>query len=1198
MSDDRNQSSDVIQVPSSLPAAVSSVDVADTVVPSSSCSLQTSSVQVRHPVKDETPLLPEEAENEPLMYVAGHVKGHKLDVLVDCGATASFISQEIVKRFKIPTSKKKQPSTVAFANAQPALCTQYCHVRLQLAENYSPVIQFNVIQMKFEAILGKRWLARTHPQPKIDLAKHTISIAPDVLIQGYSEPSHQPVLSAMQFKRSLTKEQAYLCIVKMTDPNDSNSSPAISLDVQEILSKYQDVFPEELPKELPPSRSVDHKIELLPGSTPPSRPTYQLSLAEMDELKRQINDLLSRGFIQPSKSPYGAPVLFVKKKEGDLRMCVDYRALNKQTIKNTYPLPRIDELLDRLKDAKVFSKIDLRSGYHQIRIHESDVPKTAFRTRYGLYEFLVLPFGLTNAPATFMTLMNDVFREELDSCVIIYLDDILVFSKTVEQHKSHLDQVLRKLRENKLYAKLSKCEFFRSELGFLGHVISQEGVAVDPAKVKSIIDWPPLTCVNDIQSFLGLVNYYRRFIPDLAKTAAPLTELLKKENPFIWSSTQETAFKNLKNALTNAPVLTIFDPDKEVSVHTDASQFAIGAVLVQEDKPVAFESRKLSSAEINYPVHEKEQLAVVHALQKWRVYLHSRPEPFPIYTDHQSLKYLDTKNSLSPRQTRWMEKLAEFNYDIRYRKGSLNVVPDALSRRPDHQLSVITESSLEVGVDVLDLCREAIVNDKYFGNIFDQASKITDENDPFEFLVANNLLYLKKGMRVCIPDLPAVKTKLMHEMHDAQVAGHYGTEKTYARLAELCYWPNMRKSIKHYVESCHVCKTAKSRTTKENGLLQPLPIPDSPWTHIAMDLVTHLPKTKNKHDAIAVFVDRFSKSAVFVPCKTSCTAKELAQLFFQHVFKNHGAPKSIVSDRDPRFTSLFWSNLFSCLGTSLDMSTAHHQQTDGQSERTIQTLKQYLRMYTSKAQDDWDELLYHAEFAYNSAKSAATELSPFEVMYGYLPHTPASLMLEKPLQLHQPNVRDEMQKHRNRFKMVYDALQDSHKQYADQYNNRKQDTSFQVGDLVYLDGENIKKTSKAKNNKLQQRYLGPYKILAKTSALNYKLDLPPRSRIHPIFHVSKLRRHVTRDPEQFIETDEPLIDTEPLIDDGPEYYQDNYEVERIIKHKKMRDGSLRFFVKWVGYPASENSWQTLQDIENAPECLEEYRKTLRKPDLF
>jgi len=1166
-------------------------------VPRSHCARLASELSVSS--VEMTPQLPEETEDESLMYVAGYVKGHKLDVMVDCGATASYISQEVVRDLGIPTTKKKEVTTVAFGNGQPTPCTQYCHIRLKLADNYRPVIQFNVVQMKFEAILGKRWLARTVPQPELDLAKHTIRVGPDVLIQGYAEATHKPVLSAMQFKRCLGKEQAYLCIVRPM--SESDSSPDLqqhSLQVQELVDKYQDVFPAELPKVLPPSRNVDHRIELVPGSNPPSRPTYQLSLAEMDELKKQLDDLLRHGFIRPSKSPYGAPVLFVKKKEGDLRMCVDYRALNKQTIKNTYPLPRIDELLDRLHGAKVFSKIDLRSGYHQIKIHEDDVHKTAFRTRYGLYEFLVLPFGLTNAPATFMNLMNDVFRKELDSFVIIYLDDILVFSENEEQHTAHLELVLQKLRDNKLYAKLSKCEFFKSKVGFLGHVVSENGVEVDPNKVKSIVEWPTLTCVNDIQSFLGLVNYYRRFIPDLAKTAAPLTELLKKEHPFVWSSPQETAFKALKETITHAPVLAIFDPTKDIDVHADASQFAVGAVLMQDDRPIAFESRKLSDTEINYPIHEKEQLSVVNALQKWRVYLHSTAKPFNIYTDHESLKYLDTKNSLSPRQIRWMEKLAEFNYVIHYRKGSLNVVPDALSRRPDYKLTAVTESSATIGTETMDLCRKAIVNDEYFGKIFERASKTTDHDDPYEFIVSNGLLYLKKDMRVCIPDLPIVKSKLMGEVHDCPVAGHNGVEKTYARLAELCYWPNMRKAVKHYVESCHTCKTSKRRTTKENGLLQPLPIPEQPWTHIAMDLITHLPKTKSDNDAIAVFVDRFSKAAIFVSCKTSCTAPELAKLFFKNVFKNYGLPKSIVSDRDPRFTSLFWTSLFSCMGTSLDMSTAHHQQTDGQSERTIQTLEQYLRMYTSKAHDDWDELLCHAEFAYNSAKSASTELSPFQVMYGYLPQTPASLMLDTPLQLHQPGAREMMEQHRERFRMVYDALQDSHEKYSGQYDANKRDVTFEIGDLVYLDGEHIRKESDRSTNKLQQRFLGPYKIVDRPSPLNYKLDLPPKSRLHPVFHVSKLRRHVSRDLEQFADSGTTPQETEPLVPDTSAYYQEEYEVERIVKHKKLKDGSLRFLVKWTGYPHSANTWQTIEDLEHSQERLQEYRATLRTQDLF
>jgi hypothetical protein len=600
-------------------------------------------------IQSDPSLTPEEPEDESLMYIAGEYNGHKLDVMIDSGASANYISRESIRRLQIPTRKRQNVSVITFANGQPYTCMYFCHVKFKLSKNLSPLIQFNVVDMKFDAILGKKWLSRSTPQPVIDFARHTVYIG-DVFIQGYSRPSHAPVLSAMQFKRSIRHDQAYLCIVRN---EDSSSSPAVTKMVdnpamQELLSQYQDVFPDDLPKDLPPSRNVDHHIDVLPGSLPPSRPTYQLSLAEMDELRRQLDDLLDRGFIRPSKSPYGAPVLFVRKKEGDMRMCVDYRALNKQTIKNTYPLPRINELLDRLNGATVFSKIDLRSGYHQIRVHKEDVAKTAFRTRYGLYEFLVMPFGLTNAPATFMTLMNDVFCEESDRCVIIYLDDILIFSPDEDQHLIDVERVLSKLREHKLFAKLPKCEFFKSEVGFLGHVVSSRGVSVDPSKVQAVVDWPPLASVNDVQSFLGLVNYYRRFISNLTKVAAPLTELLKKENPFTWSVAQITTFDALKSALVSAPVLAIFDPSKDVAVHTDASKFAIGAVLMQDDRPVAFESRKLSSAEINYPVHEKEQLAVVHALIKWRVYLHSRPDPFSIFTDHQSLKYLDTKNSLSP----------------------------------------------------------------------------------------------------------------------------------------------------------------------------------------------------------------------------------------------------------------------------------------------------------------------------------------------------------------------------------------------------------------------------------------------------------------------------------------------------------------------------------------------------------------------
>lgn len=444
------------------------------------------------------------------------------------------------------------------------------------------------------------------------------------------------------------------------DTSDTMSSLTLTqLDVDDdkstaapLLREYADVFPDELPKGLLPRREVDHRIELEPNSTP-SRPTYRLSPSELDELKKQLAQLIKQGFIKPSKSPSGAPVLFVKKKEGDMRMCIDYRALNKLTIKNAYPLPRVEELFDRLQGAKYFSKIDLRSGYHQVRIAEGDEQKTAFRTRYGHYEFTVVPFSLTNAPATFMHLMQTVFRPLLDQSVIVFLDDILIYSKTLDQHKQHVREVLQLLRENKLYAKRSKCEFFKQKIGFLGHVLSADGVSMEQDKVDAILTWPTLTDVNDVRCFLGLAGYYRKFVAGFSAISSPLSELTKNDTAWIWGTQQQHAFDQLKHAISTVPVLTLPDESLPYTVVADASGYAIGAALMQDQgkglQPIAFLSKKMLPAERNYPVHEQELLAIICALKEWRHYLHSEC-PFSIRTDHKTLTYLDGQPNLSSRQ--------------------------------------------------------------------------------------------------------------------------------------------------------------------------------------------------------------------------------------------------------------------------------------------------------------------------------------------------------------------------------------------------------------------------------------------------------------------------------------------------------------------------------------------------------------------
>ena len=346
--------------------------------------------------------------------------------------------------------------------------------------------------------------------------------------------------------------------------------------------------------------------------------------------------------------------------------------------------------MDRLTGAKYFSKIDLYSGYHQIRIKESDIHKTAFRTRYGHYEFLVLLFGLTNAPATFMTLMNDIFREYLDKFVVVYLDDILIYSRTKEEHLQHVRIVLSTLRKHKLYAKLKKCELAQQQVEYTGHFISGEGISVDPRKVDTIKNWPAPTNVSEVRSFLGLASYYRKFVEKFSAIATPMTALLHKDQKFEWSTEAQKAFDMLKEKLTTTPVLLLPDPTKPFIVTTDASDYAIGAVLSQKqgkgEQPVAYESRKLSPAEQNYAVHEKELLAIIHAIRTWRMYLEG--QHFTVETDHASLEYIKTQSNLSRRQARWLETLQSQDFEVRYRPGKTNIVADALSRKP--HLNAIT----------------------------------------------------------------------------------------------------------------------------------------------------------------------------------------------------------------------------------------------------------------------------------------------------------------------------------------------------------------------------------------------------------------------------------------------------------------------------------------------------------------------------
>ncbi|KAG8480932.1 hypothetical protein CXB51_025599 [Gossypium anomalum] len=606
----------------------------------------------------------------------------------------------------------------------------------------------------------------------------------------------------------------------------------------------------------------------------------------------------------------GCTSIVVKKKDGTMRLCIDYRQLNKVTIKNKYPLPRIDDLFDQLKGASVFSKIDLRSGYYQLRVRDSDIPKTAFRTRYGHYEFLVMPFGLTNA-----------LRPYLDQFVVVFIDDILVYSRDETEHAEHLRLVLQILWDKQLYAKFSKCEFWLKE--------------------------PPRN-ITEVRSFLGLTGYYRRFVKGFSMIATPMTKLLQKDVKFEWSEKCQKNFDQLKTYLTEAPVLVQPESGKEFVIYSDASLLGLGCVLMQEGRVIAYASRQLKPHEKNYPTHDLELAAIVFALKIWRHYLFG--ERCHVFSDHKSLKYLMTQRDLNLRQRRWLELLKDYELVIDYHPGKANVVADVLSlkslfalRGMNVHLSFLSDNVLVAELKAKPLLIHQIR----------EAQKVDDElvakraecvsNMESEFQIDDDDC-LRFRSRLYVPRNSELISMILNEAHYSRMSIHPGSTKMYNDLRRQFWWHGMKRDISDFVSKCFICQQVKAEHQVPSGLLQLIMIPEWKWDRVTMDFVSGLPLSASKKDAIWVVVDRLTKSTHFIPVRTDYSLDKLAELYVSQIVRLHEVPISIVSDRDPRFTSRFWKKLQEALGSKLHFTTAFHPQTDGQSERIIQILEDMLNV--------------------------------------------------------------------------------------------------------------------------------------------------------------------------------------------------------------------------------------------------------------
>ncbi|KAJ1690028.1 hypothetical protein LUZ63_014183 [Rhynchospora breviuscula] len=1084
-------------------------------------------------------------------------------ILIDTGSTHSFINPALVNTDKWPITTTP-PLHVRIANgAAMATCTM-CDPLTFSMQNHELSGAVRLLNIQgYDLILGMDWLSKHGPMTidwhagQVKLFQKGQQLVFTVHQEATEVKMCQEVLCPIaEEKKGHLLMIAHICTVTETLPQ----LPPVHDLLQPVLQKFEQVFQE--PKCLPPTRAIDHQIPLIDGAKAVSIRPYRFSYFQKREIDKLIEELMANSFIRSSTSPYSSPVLLVRKKDNSWRLCIDYRQLNDSTVKNKYPIPIIDDLLDELKGAKYFSKVDLRSGYHQIRMAEGDIYKTTFRTHNGHFEFVVMPFGLTNAPATFQTLMNNLFKPFIRKFILVFFDDILIYSDSMEDHVQHVQTALQILADNQLFAKQAKCEFDLTQIEYLGHIISSSGVATDPKKIQSMVDWPIPRNIKVLRGFLGLTGYYRKFVRNYGVIAKPLTDLTKK-NAFCWNNQAQLAFEELKTAMSSAPVLALPDYTKQFTIETDASALGMGAVLMQGHKPIAYLSKSLGLKNQGLSTYEKEFLALLTAVKKWRHYLvHS---PFVIRTDQISLKHLLEQRVSTTLQHKGLCKLLGLDYSIEYKKGKENRVADALSRVEGQNWYISGNSAASWAVSEIipqwihDLL-SSYINDPWIAQL-KQHLETTPVDQSSDLSIHQGVIRFKG--RICVGSQDGWRDKLIQALHDSAIGGHSGINATYHKVRQLFYWPHLKQSIHDFVSSCHNCQLSKGEKVLPPGLLNPLPIPSEAWHSVGLDFITGLPKSRGK-DVILVVIDRLTKYDHFLPLAHPFTAAQVAQAFLDNIYKLHGIPHDLVSDRDPIFTSNFWKELMGRIGIQLNMSTAYHPQTDGQTERLNQCLEQYLRCMIFDQQKTWCRWLPLAEYWYNTSFQQSLDTTPFQALYGY---TPTLLPMGDVVRSTNPAVNNLLKDRQRALVHIKNNLikaQNRMKKYADL---KRSERSFQVGDWVYLCVKPYRQVSLGTtgNQKLNARYCGPFEVLDCIGKVAYKLNLPAESQIHPVIHVSQLKKHIGRQhtPSPFL----PWLGADGCLRVGPEKILDR----RLVK--RGNEGIFQVRIKWSHLSEDDSTWE-------------------------
>ena len=902
-----------------------------------------------------------------------------------------------------------------------------------------------------------------------------------------------------------------------------------------LLSEYADVFAQSS-TDFGRTDKLQHEIHT--GCSPPIRQAARrLPPQRRQEVKKLLKTMLDNNVIQPSKSPWSSPIVLVKKKDNSLRFCVDYRKLNDITYKDAYPLPRIDDTLNTLAGSNWFSTLDLLSGYWQVEVDKKDQPKTAFCTTEGLFEFKVMPFGLCNAPATFQRLMDLVLTGLHWSHCLVYLDDVIILGRSFTDHLANLQEVLRRFRQAGLKLQPKKCKFLQHKVQFLGHIVSNEGVAADPSKMEKVVTWPTPRTTKEVQQFLGFAGYYRRFIRDFAKIAKPLHKLTEHKVVFHWTPDCQAAFDALKRLLTTSPVLAYPDYSRQFILDTDASDTGIGAVLSQlddtgQERVIAYASRLLSKPERQYCVTRRELLAVVVFTRHFRSFLLGTK--FIVRTDHGSLTWLKNFKDPEGQMARWLERLQEFDFSIVHRQGRNHNNADALSRLPCRQcgreshttninaLAVSIAEPLDIGqaqkedLTVGPVFQALLLNEKpptmhikslchCTRRLFQLWDQLTIKNGKLYRLFLSNSPDENAAV-VHQLVIPKAKTEeVLRDLHSGTAGGHLGEDKMLARVRERFYWPGYHQDVCNWCKTCPDCAATKANSPHNRAPLQSIKI-GSPMQMIAVDILGPFPESDKGNTHILVVGDYFTRwmEAFAIPNQEATT---IAHVITQEVFCRFSPPEQLHSDQGKQFESELIAEVCRQLGIAKTRTTPYHPQSDGLIERFNRTLLSMLRAAATDHPFDWEDHLRPLCMAYNSSVQATTGYSPFYLMFGRQPRMPIDIMYGDPPSTEEPETTQAFaQKLKFRLQHAYGRVRSEMGSRLDRqkelYDRRVHGNPYNKDDLVWLHSKAI---PRGVGRKLHRQWTGPFRILKKLSDAVYRLQNPRLPRQRLVVHFDRLK---------------------------------------------------------------------------------------------